>query len=140
MPFYHEDKEINDRVRDHFHITGSYRGAAHTHCNLNVKQGCSSYILIALHNMTKNDLHSLIKVLINQKNLNVNFKFFPQTVENNISNIYGRLRIFDSINFMKKILDTTAEKMDLDDFLHTTKYLERNGSSSLKNLIILLSS
>ena len=27
----------NDKVRDHCHITGKYRGAAHWNCNINMK-------------------------------------------------------------------------------------------------------
>lgn len=27
-----------DRVRDHCHVTGKFRGAAHNTCNLNLKQ------------------------------------------------------------------------------------------------------
>ena len=33
------DKEILDnKVRDHCHLTGKYRGPAHYYCNINVKQ------------------------------------------------------------------------------------------------------
>ena len=29
--------EFNNKVRDHYHITGKYRGAAHWNCNINLK-------------------------------------------------------------------------------------------------------
>ena len=32
------EKEIlSDKVRDHYHLTGKYRGPAHNTCNINVK-------------------------------------------------------------------------------------------------------
>ena len=32
------------KVRDHDHLTGKYRGAAHSECNINVKQKQSSFV------------------------------------------------------------------------------------------------
>ena len=34
------------KVRDHDHLTGKYRGAAHNICNINVKQKSSSFVPI----------------------------------------------------------------------------------------------
>ena len=49
VALYQQEEALNDRVRDHCQITGIYRGTAHTHCNLNVKQS-PSFTPIALHN------------------------------------------------------------------------------------------
>ena len=38
-----------ERVRDHCHITGNYRGAAHRNCNLKLK--VSNFMPIFFHNM-----------------------------------------------------------------------------------------
>lgn len=37
-----------DRVRDHCHVTGKFRGAAHNTCNLNLKQ--REFIPVFFHN------------------------------------------------------------------------------------------
>ncbi|GBM53749.1 hypothetical protein AVEN_145324-1 [Araneus ventricosus] len=43
-----------DRVLDHDHLTGTYRGAAHNSCNLNFK--IVSHIPILIHNLKNYDL------------------------------------------------------------------------------------
>ena len=49
----------NIRVRDHCHLTGRYRGAAHDDCNLNYKQ---KYVIpIVFHNLSGYDAHFIIK-------------------------------------------------------------------------------
>ena len=40
-----------DKVRDHCHLTGKYKGPAHNECNLKVKQKDSNFITIGLHNL-----------------------------------------------------------------------------------------
>ena len=39
----------DDKVRDHCHITGKYRGAAHWSCNINLK--LTKKILVIFHNL-----------------------------------------------------------------------------------------
>ena len=52
------EKEIlSDKVRDHCHLTGIYRGPAHNTCNLNVKRKFSNFIPFAFHNFSKYDFH-----------------------------------------------------------------------------------
>ena len=52
--------ELNeDRVRDHCHLTGKYRGAAHNDCNLNYQ--IPKLIPVYLHNLSGYDCHLFIK-------------------------------------------------------------------------------
>ena len=45
------EKEIlSDKVRDHCHLTGKYRGPAHNTCNINVKQKDGNFIPFEFHN------------------------------------------------------------------------------------------
>ena len=59
------EKEIlSDKVRDHCHLTGNYRGPAHNTCNINVKQKDSNFIPFAFHNFSKYDCHLFFKSLV----------------------------------------------------------------------------
>ena len=51
----------NDRVRDHCHYTGRYRGPAHNNCNLKYRKPKS--IPVFFHNLTGYDSHLFIKKL-----------------------------------------------------------------------------
>ena len=52
---------LQDRVRDHCHYTGRYRGAAHNKCNL--KYSKPNNISVFFHNLTGYDSHLFIKKL-----------------------------------------------------------------------------
>ena len=53
--------KIYQKVRDHCHYTGKFRGAAHSICNLNYKVPKENAIKI--HNVSTYDYHFLIKEL-----------------------------------------------------------------------------
>jgi len=50
-----------DRVRDHCHFTGKFRGAAHNACNLKYK--VPKFIPVFFHNFTRYHCHLFIKDL-----------------------------------------------------------------------------
>src|SRR5690606_14876789 len=50
--------EDDEKVRDHCHITGKYRGAAHNECNLNFKY--KSDIPVIIHNLKGYDSHLIL--------------------------------------------------------------------------------
>ena len=53
-----------DKVRDHCHFTGQFRGAAHNHCNLRYKIDNHRYKLpIVFHNLRGYDAHLIFQKL-----------------------------------------------------------------------------
>ena len=53
-----------NKVRDHCHITGNYRGAAHSECNLNYRIKPKSWNLpVVIHNLKGKDGHLIVKSL-----------------------------------------------------------------------------
>jgi hypothetical protein len=50
-----------DRVPDHCHLSGKFRGAAHNDCNINYKP--PKYFPVVFHNLSGYDTHLFIKKL-----------------------------------------------------------------------------
>ena len=100
------EKEIlSDKVRDHCHLTGNYRGLAHNVCNINVRQADSSFIPFAFHNFSKYDYHMFFKRLVDLKKDKVKFEIIPKTNEEYITVKYGCIRFIDSYRFLSESLD-----------------------------------
>ena len=54
----------SDKFRDHCHLTGKYRGPAHSRCDINVTQKQSFSIPFVFHNFINYDCHLLFKKLV----------------------------------------------------------------------------
>ena len=117
------EKEIlSDKVRDHCHLTGKYRGPAHNTCNINVKQKDSNFIPFIFHNFSNYDCHMFFKKLVDKKNHKVKFDIIPKTNEEYMSVTYGCNRFIDSYRFLSSGLDSLI------------KTLVDNSNKTLKNL------
>ena len=86
-----------DKVRDHCHLTGKYRGPAHSDCNLKVKQKDSNFITIGLHNFSNYDCHMFFKTLVDRKKDNVKFEIIPKTDEKYIS---SQIRMYKTYRYL----------------------------------------
>ena len=63
------------KVRDHCHYTGKYRGAAHSNCNL--KYRTTKKIPVVFHNVSTYDYHFIIKQLTRE------FKYYLECLGEN---------------------------------------------------------
>jgi hypothetical protein len=77
----------NIKVRDHCHVTGMYRGAAHDKCNLKLK--ISHTIPVIFHNLRGYDSHHLMQKI---GQFNKNIKVIPNNMEKYMSFSIGTLR------------------------------------------------
>ena len=101
-----------DRVRDHDHLTGDYRGAAHNECNLALKykkvndRMVDSFVIpVVFHNLRGYDAHVLMESLGKYKKRKLSC--IPNNSERYISFSLGNLRFIDSFQF----LGTSLEKL-----------------------------
>ena len=74
------DKLGKDRVRDHCHLSGKFRGAAHEVCNLKCK--VPTFFPVVFHNLSGSDSHLFIKSLGNSEG---DIYCIPNNEENYIS-------------------------------------------------------
>ena len=121
------DKLIDgdEKVRDHCHITGKYRGAAHWSCNINLKM--SKKVPVIFHNLKGYDSHLTFKEL---SKFNVKVSVIPNGLEKYMAFTINKNIVFiDSMQFMNSSLDSLVKNLSNNDF----KYLsEEFGGEKLK--------
>lgn len=114
--------QTDTRVRDHCHLTGRYRGPAHSNCNLNFKQ--SFFIPVVFHNLSGYDAHFIIKevatafegktyVLPITKEKYISFTKTVQTTTEETKNQI-KLRFIDSYKFLTTSLEKLASFLTTD--------------------------
>ena len=106
----------SDKVRDHCHSTGEYRGPSHNVCKINVKKKDSNFIPFAFHNFSNYDCHMFFKKLVDLKKDKVKFEIILKTNEEYISVRYGCIRFIDSYRFLSECLDKLVKNLDDNDF------------------------
>ena len=104
------------KIRDHCHLTGKYRGPAHSKCNINVTQKQSNFIPFIFHNFSNYECHMFFKKMVDKKKDKVDFEIIPKTNEKYISVTYGCIRFIDSYRFLSSGLDSLVKNLDENDF------------------------
>ena len=101
---------FKDLVKDHDHMTGKYRGAAHE-CNFRLKLNArTAPIPVIFHNMKNYDSHLLMQAMARVQG---KIKCIPTNTEKYISFSLGNLTFIDSLNFMQSSLDKLVKGSDV---------------------------
>ena len=143
---FNEEKECwicggalnGDKVRDHCHYTGRYRGPAHNKCNLKYQK--PNFIPVVFHNLSGYDSHLFIK---NLGSTNGNIDCIPNNEEKYISftkytkvgeykdkktgatkDINFRIRFIDSFKFMSTTLATLVDNLPEEAFNNLKRYFK----------------
>ena len=96
-------ENFKDSVKDHNHMTGKYRRAAHNECNFKLKLNAKTApIPIIFHKLKGYDGHLLMQAMARVQG---KIKCIPTNTERYISFALGNLRFIDSVNFMQSSLD-----------------------------------
>ncbi|BFZ23189.1 hypothetical protein BsWGS_26228 [Bradybaena similaris] len=94
-----------DKVRDHCHITGKYRGAAHNACNLKLRINPDTITFpVVFHNLEGYDGHLIMQALGKIKKENITC--IAKNLEKYITFKVGRLQFIDSKHFLNSSLDS----------------------------------
>ena len=123
---------INDKLRDHCHYTGKYRGAAHNTCNLKYK--IPKNIPIIFHNGSTYDYHFIIRELV--KEFEGNFECLEENTEKYITfsvplkkrmenkdiEITYKIKFVDSFRFMATSLSKLVD--NLTEGIHNDKCIK----------------
>ena len=114
-----------DRVRDHCHLSGNFRGAAHNDCNLNYK--FTGRIPVIFHNLRGYDSHLLLEGLGKVKHEEINC--IPNNMEKYISFSIGNLDFIDSLQFMNSSLEKLVNNLAKEGsskFYHLKKHMPQD--------------
>ena len=109
-------KNQTHKVRDHCHVTGKFRGAAHSKCKLNLR--IHRKLRIIFHNLQGYDGHIIFKEL---NNFNVDIAVISKGIDKYMSIIVNRhITFIDSLQFYNNSLDILASNLNNEDFKHLT--------------------
>ena len=101
-----------DKVRDHCHIVGNDRGAAHCRCDLAYRISKSEWKL-PVHNLKGYDGHLIVKLLKSEFG---QARVISQNMENYLSITVDRLKFIDSLQFIPQSLDNLVKILEVDEF------------------------
>ena len=126
---------LNDRVRDHCHFTGRYRGAACNRCNL--KHRKPDYVSVFFHNLQGYDSHLFIKRLgVSEGNIDCipnneqKYISFSKTIKTGeyidkkgeTKNKTFKIIFKDTLKFLASNLESLAANLPADGFKNLEKY------------------
>ena len=104
-----------EKVRDHCHVTGKFRGAAHWDCNINFQS--TKKVPVIFCNLRGYDSHLIFNEL---NKFDVKISVIPNGLEKYMAFFLNKNLVFiDSMQFMNSSLDKLVKNMSDEDF----KYL-----------------
>ena len=135
----------NEKVKDHCHYTGRFRGAAHNYCNLKYKK--PNITPVVFHNLSGYDSHLFIKNLgFTEGNIDCipnndekYISFTKNTVVGSYTNKEGKdkpikhkIRFIDSFKFMNESLESLVNNLPDDGFNNLERYYKGEKLSLVK--------
>ena len=97
----------DNKVRNHCHATGIYRGSAHWSCNINLK--LTKKVPIIFYNLKGYDSHLIIQEI---GKFDVKANVIPNGLEKYMAFTINKNLIFiDSMQFMNSSLDTLVKDL-----------------------------
>ena len=139
------DKDKDKKVRDHCHLTGKFRGAAHNKCNLKFK--IPKFYPVIFHNLSGYDSHLFIKNLGKSEgkidcipcNEEKYISFTKEIIVDKFINeekkeveVKRKIRFIDSFKFMATSLDNLVKNLPKESFKNLTEFYEGDQLNLIK--------
>ena len=124
-------------VRDHDHLTGKYRGAAHSECNLafkyrlvtNNRQNPIYRVPVIFHNLRGYDGHMLMSALGKYKNRRIDC--IANNSERYVTFSLSGLQFIDSFQFMGSSLEKLVGNLNKEEFHFLHRFIEDDRKRQL---------
>ena len=135
------------KVRGHCHLTGRYRGAAHSKCNLEIRT--PKFVPVVFHNLEGYDIHLFIRNLgVTEGEIDCISKTDEKYISFTKSVVVGsyvdksgeekerkaKLRFIDSFKFMSSGLAKLVVDLDKETDVRVTNKFYKGRSSSKRSL------
>ena len=102
----------DEKVIDHCHVTGKFRGASHWSCNINLQ--LTKKALVIFHNLRRYGSHLIFDEL---NKSDVKIDVIPNRLEKYITYFSDKNLVYiDSIQFMNSSLEKLVKNLTNDDF------------------------
>ena len=116
-----------ETVKDHDHLTGEFRGAAHNQCNLQYQ--LPKFVPVLFHNLSGYDSHLFIKQLGKSHGSincipNNDEKYISFSKSLAIDEKKFEIRFIDSFKFMASSLDALSKDLSREQFREMNKVFE----------------
>ena len=111
----------DDRVRDHCHVTGKYRGLAYKVCN--TKYRLINTIPVVFHNLRGYNSHLIMQEIGDiARSTRREIEVIPNNMESYSSSSLGKnIRFIDSLQFMSSSLKKLVSNLPIDKLVYTAK-------------------
>ena len=128
-------QSAKEKVRDHDHVTGMYRGAAHRWCNIRLRRTCK--IPVFFHNFRGYDSHFVSMALKDFPGHDI--KVIGQGMEKYLTLSFGKYLVFkDSLQFLGSSLQTLATNLakgGVDQFANLKKRFPNENDDGMRLIV-----
>ena len=123
----------DEKVRDHCHITGKFRGSAHWDCNINFQ--LTKKIPVIFHNLKGYDNHLIFSEL---HKFNLKVDVISNGLEKYMAFFLGRDLVFiDSMQFMNSSLEKLVKNLSDEDFKYLIEECGTENQINSQHLLLI---
>ena len=116
------------KVRDHCHVTGKYRGAAHNNCNRSFR--LTNKIPVIFHNLKGYDSHFTMQEI---GKFDQEISVIPNNMEKYMAFFLGKhLKFIDSFQFMSSSLESLVKNISPCDMKYTLQEFQNEKLELMK--------